>query len=156
MENSKINLNVEIEKEFRENFKFLINSGLIKKEVGQKIKNYFNENKAFLKKDKLVLSHHDLNENHIYVLNKKFAGIIDFDDGGFKHPESEFRHLYFKFKDNYKFKSLVKGYGRKLDFQKIEFFIFLDCLWRIPCYHREKRYRSYKENKDYLFRLIKQ
>lgn len=91
-----------------------------------KINNFFILNRDFLKQiNSFSLINEDISKKHILIFKNKFSGLIDFGDCKFSDPLIDFRHLY-EFKYDYKMKALEKGYGKRLDLNKIYFYKFID------------------------------
>jgi hypothetical protein len=95
------------------------------------IKNYFTKNNDFLKKiNTFSIINADVAKDHIIIYKNKFNGLIDFGDCRYSDPLFDFIHLY-DFKYDYKIKALEKGYNKKLDLNKIEFYKFIHSVWCI-------------------------
>lgn len=140
---------------FYNNLKKHIDQNNFTKNEISKIKDYFVFNNKFLKDIKqFSLINEDISEKHILIYKNNFSGLIDFGDSSFSDPLIDFRYLY-KFKYDYKMKSLEKGYGRKVDFKKVEFYKFLDGIGGIIWTKDNNFFKESKGIKKMILNYIK-
>jgi len=105
----------------------------LKKEVERLIK-YFGKNK-------FVLTHQDLVEDHIFVKDNKLVGIIDFGDIKSDDPMADFRKIARNNEDY--FKEVIRGYGQ-VNKDNIELHQLLVYLYRVYNYYRRKDNKNLK------------
>jgi len=115
---------------FNKSLSVLVQNNVIKEDFSVRIKNYHKDNEEVITKlDKnSFLSHGDFNENHIYQLNGKYTGIIDF--GNIKGTPKYYDLAYLYSFDRDIFEGIVKGYKEitQLDDNYLEIIRYLSII----------------------------